>query len=324
MKVRRRWRLSIAGIAFGFVLLTILTLAKFINSPYAQPMDGNGNSSGPHPEPASWPDDALTIANLGHAAVLMNFFGTRLITDPSLFERVGLRLGPIATIGPKRFVDPPLAPDAIKPPDIILVTHAHMDHLDLPSLRSLPKSAVVVTCEKCSQLIAPLGFADVRELKWGEQTIVKGMTISAIGARHWGKRWPWGQTYGYNSYVLEKNGHRVMLGCDSAETGIFADVASNPPDVAIFSIGAYDPWIRNHANPEQVWSMFQQTHARYLLPIHWGTFKLSNEPMEQPMQRLIAAAGPEQDRIVLREIGGTWTLPIATASHERAAASNAR
>jgi len=141
----------------------------------------------------------------------MNFFGTRVITDPSLFERVGLRLGPIATIGPKRFVDPPLKPDAIGTLDIILVTHAHMDHLDLPSLRSLPKSAVVVTCEKCSQLIAPLGFADVRELKWGEQTIVKGMTISGDRRAHWGKRWPWGQTYGYNSYVLEKNGHRVML-----------------------------------------------------------------------------------------------------------------
>jgi len=67
IKTRRSWRVSIVGLAFGFVLLTILTLAKFINSPYAQPMDGNGNSSGPHPEPASWADDALTIANLGHA-----------------------------------------------------------------------------------------------------------------------------------------------------------------------------------------------------------------------------------------------------------------
>jgi L-ascorbate metabolism protein UlaG (beta-lactamase superfamily) len=69
--------------------------------------------------------------------------------------------------------------------------------------------------------------------------------------------------------------------------------------------------------------MFQQTHARYLLPIHWGTFKLSNEPMEQPMQRLIAAAGPEQNRIVLREIGGTWTLPISATAHDSAAASSA-
>jgi L-ascorbate metabolism protein UlaG (beta-lactamase superfamily) len=321
MKRRRGWRSPIAISAFAISLLLILLLAKFMNAPYAQPMDANGNHSTPHPEPAAWPNNALTIANLGHAAVLMNFFGTRLITDPSFFTRVGLSIGPIVTFGPKRFVEPPLKPAEIPPLDVILITHAHMDHLDLPSLKALPKNAVVVTCDKCSQLIAPLGFADVRELKWGEQTSVKGLTIRAMGARHWGKRWPWGQAYGYNSYVLEKDGHRVMLGCDSAETALFADVASNPPDVAIFSIGAYDPWIWNHANPEQVWSMFQQTHARYLLPIHWGTFKLSNEPMEQPMERLIAAAGPEQDQIVLREIGGTWTLPASATVHEAASAA---
>ena len=307
--------------AFILALALILALAKFMTTPYAQSMDANGTHPQTHLEPSSWPDSALTISNLGHASVLMNFFGTRLITDPTFFTRVGLSIGPIVTIGPKRFVDPPLAPAAIPALDLILVTHAHMDHLDLPSLKSLPKSAVVVTCDKCSQLIAPLGFADVRELKWGEHTIVKGVTISAMGARHWGKRWPWGQTYGFNSYLLEKNGHRVMLGCDSAETNLFADVASNPPDVAIFSIGAYDPWIWNHANPEQVWSMFQQTHARYLLPIHWGTFKLSNEPMDEPLRRLIAAAGADQNRIVLREIGGTWTLPQSAASHDTAAAS---
>jgi len=124
--------------------------------------------------------------------------------------------------------------------------------------------------------------------------------------------------------VLEKNGHRVMLGCDSAETGLFADVASNPPDVAIFSIGAYDPWIWNHANPEQVWSMFQQTHAHYLLADSLGHVQVVERADGTADAKMIAAAGSEQNRIVLREIGGTWTLPIATVSHERAAASNAR
>jgi len=105
----------------------------------------------------------------------------------------------------------------------------------------------------------------------------------------------------------------MLLACDSANTDLFAAVASRPPDVAAFSIGAYDPWIWNHANPEQVWSMFEQTHAHWLVPIHWGTFKLSREPMEEPLQRLIAAAGPEADRIVLRQIGGTWTMPARAA-----------
>ncbi len=118
-----------------------------------------------------------------------------------------------------------------------------------------------------------------------------------MGARHWGKRWPpFGEDYGFNSYVLEKDGRRMLLACDSADTDLFASLASTPPDVAVFSIGAYDPWIWNHANPEQVWAMFESTGAHYLVPIHWGTFKLGKEPMEEPMQRLIKAAGDQQDQ----------------------------
>ena len=266
----------------------------------------NAASANSHPrlEPASWPDNSLTIANLGHATLLMNFFGTRVLSDPTLFSRVGMSFDSILTIGPKRIVDPPLTPTQLQHLDVILITHAHMDHLDLPSLEALPKSAVVVACEQCAKLIAPLGFNDVRELKWGETTVVKGLTIRAMGARHWGRRWPpFGAGYGFNSYVLEKNGRRMLLACDSAQTDLFASLASTPPDVAVFSIGAYDPWIYNHANPEQVWAMFQQTRARYLVPIHWGTFRLSKEPMQEPLQRLIAAAGIEQDRIVIRQIG---------------------
>jgi len=268
---------------------------------------------GPHRvtalEPARWADDALTIANLGHATLLMNFFGVRVISDPSLFERVGLRLRPLITIGPHRLAPAPLNPSQLQHLDVILVTHAHMDHLDLNSLEALPKSAVVVACAGCATLIRPLGYLDVRELRWGERTVVKGLTVTAMGANHWGKRWPWGREYGFNSYVLEKNGRRMLLACDSAITDLFEPLHENPPDIAAFSIGAYDPWIWNHADPEQVWTMFVQTDAHYLVPLHWGTFRLSKEPMDEPLRRLIAAAGPESNRIVLRKIGVAWTLP---------------
>jgi len=301
------------------VIVVIFSLAMFAARSYSQNMDVAPVNSHPRLEPASWPNSSLTIANLGHAALLMNFFGTRVITDPSLFSRVGLSIDSILTIGPKRFVDPPLAPSQLQQIDLILITHAHMDHLDIPSLKSLPKTAAVVACENCSKLIAPLGFNDVRELKWGETTVVKGITIQAMGARHWGRRWPpFGGDYGFNSYVLEKDGRRMLLACDSADTDLFAALASTPPDVAAFSIGAYDPWIWNHANPEQVWSMFQQTRAHYLVPIHWGTFKLSNEPMEEPLQRLVKAAGDQQDRIVIRQIGGSWTMPASIESRQAA------
>jgi len=277
------------------------------------------------PNPVSWPQDRITVSNLGHATLLMNFLGVRAITDPSLFDRVGLAVDSIFTIGPKRMSPPPLAPSDLQDVQLILITHAHMDHLDVPSLEALPKTATVVGCDKCSRIIAPLGFTDVRELKWGESTEFAGLKITAMGARHWGKRWPpYGMNYGFDSFVLEKDGHRMLLACDSAYTDLFGAVASNPPEVAVFSISAYDPWIWNHANPEQVWSMFQQTGATYLLPIHWGTFRLGKEPMDEPMSRLIKAAGSDSDRIVLREIGGTWTLPESARVREAHAISGSR
>lgn len=271
------------------------------------------------PSPQSWPNDRLTMTNLGHASLLMNYFGVRVLTDPSLFTRVGLAFDSVFTVGPKRMSPPPLAPADLQDVQLILITHAHMDHLDLPSLKTLPRSATVVACEGCARLIEPLGFSDVRELRWGERTEFSGLTVTAMGAKHWGKRWPpFGSDYGFDSFVLEKDGHRMLLACDSAFTDLFAALADDPPEVAAFSISAYDPWIWNHANPEQVWSMFEQTGARYLVPIHWGTFRLGKEPMDEPMSRLVAAAGGESDRVVLREIGGTWSMPEEAAARRPA------
>ncbi|HLI82107.1 MAG TPA: MBL fold metallo-hydrolase [Candidatus Binataceae bacterium] len=308
MRVHHRAIAVIGALAASIAILAI----AFADKPMAPSIK---------PNPASWPNDRITITNLGHASVLMNFMGVRVLTDPSLFERVGLAFDSIFTIGPKRVSPPPLAPSELQDVQLILITHAHMDHLDVPSLKALPRSATVVVCDKCSRIVAPLGFADVRELKWGESTEFAGLKITAMGARHWGKRWPpYGMDYGFDSFVLEKNGHRILIACDSAYTDLFAPLASDPPEVAIFSNGAYDPWIWNHANPEQVWSMFKQTGATYLVPIHWGTFRLGKEPLDEPMSRLTTAAGPESDRIVLREIGGTWTLPETAASKVSASA----
>jgi L-ascorbate metabolism protein UlaG (beta-lactamase superfamily) len=304
---------SLGTIIFGTIILmgsrTVL----------AQNVDQSANPA--RLDLSSWRADSLTIANLGHATLLMDYFGVRVITDPSLFEHVGLAFGPLFTIGPERHVAPPLSPAELQSVDVILITHAHMDHLDIPSLKTMPKKAVVVACHQCSSLIAPLGFADVRELKWGEQTEIGGLKVTAMGARHWGRRWPWGRDYGFNSYLLEKDGHRMLLGCDTAYTDLFASLRANPPEVAAFSIGAYDPWIWNHANPEEVWAMFQQTGARYLVPIHWGTFRLSREPMEQPLKRLIATAGSEAGRVVMRQIGVAWTVPSGPARQNQASAS---
>lgn len=304
--VRKQLRASL--LAAGWTILMGAACLKAVDSVgAASPSPKNAAL-----EPARWPRDRLTIANLGHSTLLMDYYGVRVISDPALFHRVGLSLGPF-TIGPYRAINPPLSPAQLQSLDVILITHAHMDHLDIPSLRALPKNAVVVACTGCGELIRPLGFHDVRELGWGQQTTVNGLDIAAMGARHWGKRWPWGKTYGFNSYVLTRSGHRMLLACDSAYTDLFSQLHNNPPDVAAFSIAAYDPWIWNHANPEQVWSMFRQTGARYLIPVHWGTFRLSKEPMAEPMRRLDTAAGSDAKEIAIPEIGVAWTMPQASA-----------
>jgi L-ascorbate metabolism protein UlaG (beta-lactamase superfamily) len=308
--LRQLFRLALVS----SIMLLVLLLVMSANSDSVPQMIDR-------PEPASWSADSLTLSNLGHATLLFNFLGVRAISDPSFYDRVGVTFDGILTLGPKRHLPAPLAPSEVGPLDVILITHAHMDHLDLRSLKVLPKTATVIACDQCRDLIAPLGYSDVRELKWGDSTSVKGLTVTALGANHWGNRWPkpFGKTRGYNSYLIERDGHRMFLACDSALTDKFVPLKSNPPDVAVFSIGAYDPWIASHANPEQVWQMFKQTGAAWLVPIHWGTFRLSKEPMEEPLQRLNAAAGSERGRIVIQSIGATWSLPMATA---RAAAAH--
>jgi L-ascorbate metabolism protein UlaG (beta-lactamase superfamily) len=264
---------------------------------------------GPQIDPLIWPNDSLTVANLGHSTLLMNFFGARVIADPVLLDKIGIAFGRWLTLGPRRLTPVPLEPSRLGPLNAILITHAHMDHLDLPSLGWLPKSAVVIACSGCADLIRPLGFADVRELKWGESTEVDGLRITAFGARHWGRRLPWEKDRGFDSYLLDKNDTRMLLACDSAYTPMFRELAPLKLALAAFSVGAYDPWIAHHANPEQAWKMFRDSGAEYLLPIHWGTFRLSKEPLNEPLRRLADVAGAEQWRIVAAEIGEPWRLP---------------
>lgn len=265
--------------------------------------------------PASWPANAITVGYLGHATLLIDYLGVRVISDPTFFHRVGLDVGHLFTVGPVRRAPVPLSPASIPPLDLILITHAHMDHLDLPSLGALPKSATVVSCPGCRDLIEPLGYTDVRPLQWGESTFVHGLKITAMGARHWGRRWPWEADRGYNSYVIEKDGVRMLIACDSAFTPIFAQLHDDPPLLAAFSIGAYDPWIRNHADPEQVWEMFRESGARYLVPIHWGTFRLSKEPMDEPIRRLMRDAGPRSSAIAITKIGGVFQVSAPMIRH---------
>jgi L-ascorbate metabolism protein UlaG (beta-lactamase superfamily) len=262
------------------------------------------------PDPASWSDRDLTIAWLGHATVLIDFAGTRILTDPALFDRVGLSIGPL-TIGPKRIVAAALAPGALPALDAITVSHAHMDSLDRPSLAAIAPKPLLVVPGETRDLVDDLGYAQTRELAWGEEASVGGVSIEAIEVKHWGRRWPWDGWRGYNGYLFRRGGVAVLFASDTAYSRELAAFARRRGvDVMILGIGAYDPWIRNHESPEEAWRTFEESGARYLVPIHWDTFRLGKEPLGEAMRRLLAAAGARADRIVVRQIGDTWSMKL--------------
>jgi L-ascorbate metabolism protein UlaG (beta-lactamase superfamily) len=258
--------------------------------------------------PERWAEDNLAVGYVGHASVLIKMSGTLVLTDPAFHDRVGVSLGPL-TIGPQRLVKPALPLDRLPKLAAVLISHPHFDSLDLPSLRRLPRDTTLIAPPKCDDLLGDLGFARYIELAWGDRVTVDGVTIEAVPVKHWGKRLPWGQWRGYNGYLLSKDGAHVLFASDTAYTRAFRRFAEQGPPLtaAILGNGAYDPWIRNHADPEQVWQMFRESHARFLIPIHWDTFRLGKEPVGDAMRRLLAAAGAEADRIVIREIGGEWS-----------------
>jgi L-ascorbate metabolism protein UlaG (beta-lactamase superfamily) len=275
---------------------------------------GGCSSADPPPPPhllapERWGDAVLAIGWVGHATVLVKLAGTTILTDPALFDRIGVKVGPV-TIGPRRVVAPALPLERLPRLDAVVITHAHMDSLDLPTLRALSKDATLVAPTDCRSLLGDLGFRSYVELGWGDETMVGGVTIEAVPVRHWGKRWPWEAARGYNGYLFRRGPVSVLFASDTAYTNAFARFRDTRLDVAIFGNGAYDPWIRNHANPEHVWQMFLDSGARYLVPVHWDTFRLGREPLGDAMRRLTAAAGPGASRIVIDEIGGEWIMPL--------------
>ena len=115
---------------------------------------------------------------------------------------------------------------------------------------------------------------------------------------------------GYNGYVIEREEHRVVFAGDTALTNNFKNLRDGRTcDLAIMGIGAYQPWIRSHCTPEQAVAMADMADARFIMPVHHQTFKLSFEPFREPIERLISALSQGPARVALREIGETFVLP---------------
>jgi len=261
------------------------------------------------PNPKRWPDSGLHAAWLGHATVLLKIDGVHIVTDPVFSNHAGFHLGPVS-LGIKRLTAPALNLDGLPKIDLIVLSHAHMDHLDLPSLRALEsRSTDVVTAPATSDLFRAPRYRRVHELRWRESVRFGPVQVKAFEVNHWGARYRSDTYRGYNGYVIEAGRYRVLFGGDTADTDAFQSLrTSRPFDLGIMPIGAYNPWIRYHCNPEQAWRMGNEAGAEHLMPIHHQTFPLGREPRTEPIERFHDAAGLARSRIVAHAIGQEFHL----------------
>jgi L-ascorbate metabolism protein UlaG (beta-lactamase superfamily) len=243
---------------------------------------------------------------IGHSTVYLSFAGTQVLTDPNFSSRVKIA---------RRLVGLPIEPEEIKNLQLILISHSHYDHLDLPSLKRLPKEALVVIPPGCRDLVEGLGFAGIVELGWNERFIFQDLEIEAFKPTHWGRRSPFDdKDRQYNAYFLTKEGKTILFAGDTGYSKSFAEKSGGRKILLSFlPITAYKPeWFRqNHTNPEEALQIFLETGSQFMIPIHWGTFILSHEPIDEPLKRLnkeAARLGIEKRVIILRH-GESFTVP---------------
>jgi len=263
------------------------------------------------PDPRPWPDRGLHAAWLGHATVLVKADGFTFLTDPQFSDRAGISVGPV-TLGIKRLVAPALAIRELPHIDAILLSHAHMDHFDLPSLRRLEsKHTDVIAPLRTSDLFRAQRYRRVHELHWDETVRLGDATVRAFRVNHWGARMRTDNYRGYNGYVIESGRYRILFAGDTADTPLFRLLKSSRPyHLAIMPIGAYNPWIHYHCTPEQAWRMGNDAGAEFMLPVHHQTFALGREPFLEPIQRFYDAAASDSKRVALRRIGQEFQLTV--------------
>jgi L-ascorbate metabolism protein UlaG (beta-lactamase superfamily) len=229
-----------------------------------------------------------------------------------LFRRIGVDVR-LATVGPLRLTACALPAAQLPDVDVVLLSHAHFDHLDTASLRTLRGRPVVVTAWKTADLVPAGRVAGAHELRWNQAVHLRtgrgDLEVRAIEVKHWGARLNHDGYRGYNGYVIRREGRTLLFGGDTAYTRAFADHRRHGTyEAAIMPIGAYDPYIHNHCTPEQAVAMADAAGARLFVPIHHKTFRLSDEGFNEPIERAEAALIKERDRLAVREVGDTVVI----------------
>lgn len=247
------------------------------------------------------------ITYIGHATCLLELPGFTVVTDPVWSSRIVLA---------KRLVAPGVPLERLPRVDAVVISHAHMDHCDRPTLRRLASrfaGATLITPRGFTDLASGLGFARHAELALWEAwsppgpAAIGGRTrVTLVPARHWGRRSGLDrEPRGFGGYVVEAGGRAVFFAGDTAYFEGFREIGRCFPalDAALLPIGAYSPpsFRHVHCDPDDALQAFLDLGASRMVPIHWGTFVLSYEPPGEPMARLAArVAGTPLERRVAR------------------------
>jgi L-ascorbate metabolism protein UlaG (beta-lactamase superfamily) len=232
-----------------------------------------------HDPPPTVASGQVAITFGGHATVLARYENVSLVFDPMLGRWVG---------GARRAVEPGLAPGDLSDVQLVLISHRHADHMHMPTLAKLPRTATVVAPTGAAVDLSPLGFARVVELQPGSDLEMRGVQVVACATSHGDRELARGL-----SYVVRGSGPSVYLCGDSGYFSGFADVGARfAPDVAMLPIGGFVPasFRRRHMSPLDALYAFEDLRSRLLVPIHHGAFALSYERLDEPARWLLELA----------------------------------
>lgn len=235
---------------------------------------------------------------IGHASFLIQFQNLNALIDPNFANWLFLL---------KRIRRSGLKIDDLPPVDLVLLTHAHFDHFHKPTLRKLPSPKVGVMPWGLGKLARGLGFERIIELQWWESFAHGDWKVTLTPSRHWGARMLHDDHRGYGGFVLEYQGRTIYHAGDSAYFDGFKEIGRRlHPEIALLPIGAYSPveFRKVHMGPDDAIRVFKDLRAKWLVPMHYGTFKLSFEAMDEPpkwLQELARANGLTRHVRILQE-----------------------
>ena len=248
----------------------------------------------------------LGLTFIGHSSFFLQIAGQNVVIDPN-FARWLFVL--------KRLRQPGLQIRDLPPVDLVLVSHAHFDHLHRQSLRAIARhtrrkrgsAPTLVIPHNVFDLVSDLGFGEIVELEWWNTYRHRNVDITHVPSRHWGARIIKDSHRGYGGFVVKGGKHSVYHAGDTAYFSGFREIGRRlAPEIALLPIGAYNPpQFRNvHTSPADATKAFVDLRSHWMVPMHYGTFRLSHEPMEEPLQLLereAEAAGVKDQVVVLEE-----------------------